>query len=54
MPEKVEGVTIVNSTTIAIANDNDFDVGSVDANGNNVGKNKKCRIIVLNVPALNR
>lgn len=52
MPEKVEGLTIVNATTIAIANDNDFDVGSVDVNGLNVGKNKKCRVIVLSIPTL--
>lgn len=54
MPEKVEGLTIVDNTTIAIANDNDFDVGTVDANGNNVGTGKKCRVIVLQVPDISK
>lgn len=54
MPEKVEGLTIVNNTTLAIANDNDFDVGTVDVAGNNVGKNKKCRVIVLSVPDITK
>ena len=49
MPEKVEGLTIIDNTTLAIANDNDFDVGTVDAAGNNKGSGKKCRVIVLKV-----
>ena len=49
MPEKIEGLTIIDNTTLAIANDNDFDVGTVDAAGNNKGSGKKCRVIVLKV-----
>lgn len=54
MPEKVEGLTIVDNTTLAIANDNDFDVGTIDANGNNVGIGKKCRVIILSVPDITK
>jgi len=35
VPGKVEGVALVNCTTFAIANDNDFNIGTFDGNGNN-------------------
>ena len=36
MPDKIEGIAIVNSTTLAVANDNDFDLGTFDVSGNNI------------------
>jgi hypothetical protein len=30
MPDKIEGVTVVDGQTIAVANDNDFDVNEFD------------------------
>ena len=52
MPEKIEGIAIVDATTIAIANDNDFDTGEFDADGRNVGSGKSSEIILVSVPAL--
>jgi len=34
-PPKIEGVAIIDAETIAIVNDNDFNLGEFDANGNN-------------------
>lgn len=52
LPDKVEGVAIVDDTTLAIANDNDFDVGTIDATGKNTAKNVKSRILTIHVPSL--
>ncbi len=52
LPDKIEGITIVDDTTLAIANDNDFDVGTIDATGKNTGKNTKSRILTIHVPSL--
>jgi hypothetical protein len=51
-PTKIEGVTVINDTTIAVANDNDFDVNEFDADGNLIGAGKTSEIIVISVPAL--
>lgn len=52
VPGKIEGVALVNCTTIAIANDNDFDIGTFDGNGNNVGTGAKStlQLITLDAP----
>jgi phytase-like protein len=50
LPEKIEGVAIVDATTIAVANDNDFDLGTFDENGNNVGKGIENQILLVQVP----
>ncbi len=50
MPGKIEGLAIVNKTTLAIANDNDFDVGPIGPDGMNQGTQKKSYIITLQVP----
>ena len=34
-PPKIEGIAIIDAQTIAIVNDNDFDLGEFDAAGNN-------------------
>jgi 3-phytase len=34
-PEKIEGVAVIDDHTLAIANDNDFNLGDFDAEGNN-------------------
>jgi hypothetical protein len=47
VPEKIEGVAIIDKNTIAIANDNDFDIGDFDTQGNNVGKNAKSKIVII-------
>src|ERR1051326_8971149 len=40
IPEKIEGIAVVDANTIAIWNDNDFDVGDFDAQGNNVVRDR--------------
>jgi len=49
VPEKIEGVALLDPKTIAVANDNDFDSeeSQYDAEGNNVGKGKKSQILVI-------
>jgi hypothetical protein len=50
IPEKIEGIAVVDQNTIAICNDNDFDVGDVDAQGNNVGKGTKNAMLIIQLP----
>lgn len=53
VPGKVEGVALVNCTTIAIANGNDFNIGTFDSNGNNVNAspvNSVIQLIALDTP----
>ena len=47
MPEKIEGVALVDPNTIAVSNDNDFDSeeSQYDAEGNNIGKGKVSQIL---------
>ena len=49
MPEKIEGVALVDHQTIAVSNDNDFDSeeSKYDAQGNNLGKGKKSYILII-------
>ncbi len=51
MPEKIEGVAIVDARTIAVANDNDFDLGTFDSAGNNHGAGTRSVICVLRLEA---
>jgi hypothetical protein len=49
MPEKIEGVAVIDRHTIAIANDNDFDSeeSKFDEDGNNLGKGKKTQLFII-------
>jgi hypothetical protein len=51
MPEKIEGIALLDRNTIAVANDNDFDSeeSKYDAEGNNVGKGKKSHILLIHL-----
>jgi hypothetical protein len=51
IPEKIEGVAILNANTIAVSNDNDFDSeeSRYDEQGNNVGKGKKSHIVTISL-----
>jgi hypothetical protein len=42
MPEKIEGIAIIDHNTIAVSNDNDFDI-----EGNNAGSGVKTKILVI-------
>jgi len=50
IPQKIEGLTILDDRTVAIANDNDFGVGSFAVNGNSctlVDSGRQSQILVL-------
>ena len=47
MPAKLEGIALVDPLTLAVANDNDFDIGKFDKNGNNVGKGEKSQLLTI-------
>ena len=47
LPEKIEGIAVLDARTIAIANDNDFDIGDFDREGNNHGAGIKGRLCIL-------
>jgi hypothetical protein len=51
VPEKIEGIALLDQNTIAIANDNDFDSeeSQYDAEGNNIGKGKKSQILLIHL-----
>ena len=51
MPEKIEGIALLDRHTIAVANDNDFDSedSKYDAAGNDIGKGKKTLILVISL-----
>jgi hypothetical protein len=50
MPDKIEGIAIVDRSTVAVANDNDFDIGNFDPSGNNVGQGLKSKILLVTLP----
>jgi hypothetical protein len=51
IPDKIEGVSVIDRNTIAVCNDNDFDIDErgMDGAGNNVGKGAKSRIVVISL-----
>jgi hypothetical protein len=51
MPEKIEGIALLDQNTLVVANDNDFDSeeSKYDADGNNIGKGKLCQILMISL-----
>ncbi len=47
VPDKIEGVAMIDNKTIAVSNDNDFECCTFDASGNNVGNGVKSKILVI-------
>jgi hypothetical protein len=47
VPEKLEGVAILDASTLVVANDNDFDIGKFDSKGNNVGQGERTQIVTI-------
>jgi hypothetical protein len=50
VPDKVEGLVVLDQTTVAIVSDNDFDIGKFDEHGNNVGQGVKTKVVVIGLP----
>ncbi|MBV9389839.1 MAG: esterase-like activity of phytase family protein [Chroococcidiopsidaceae cyanobacterium CP_BM_ER_R8_30] len=50
MPKKIEGLTIVNPTTLAVGNDNDFGFDGFDATGRAVNNNVPNELVILRLP----
>ena len=51
VPEKIEGIALLDAQTLAISNDNDFDSeeSKYDSEGNNLGKGKKSQILLISL-----
>ena len=49
-PDKFEGLALIDSTTIAVVNDNDFGVRSIDKSGKVVRSGSPPRLVVIRVP----
>lgn len=47
VPDKIEGLTLVDNSTIAIINDNDFAIGDFDEEGNNIGTGVPSQILFV-------
>lgn len=47
MPDKVEGIAVLGPRTIAVANDNDFGLGTFDTNGQLIDSGIKSKILLL-------
>jgi phytase-like protein len=50
VPEKIEGLAVLDVTTIAVSNDNDFDMGEFNSRGDNVGAGVKNHIVFVTLP----
>jgi hypothetical protein len=51
MPTKLEGLVIMDKDTVVISNDNDFQIGDFDANGNNITAGFQSKLFVIKLPA---
>jgi len=49
VPDKLEGLAILDPSTIVVANDNDFDVDKFDKNGANQGKGDKSMLVTISL-----
>ena len=49
-PDKFEGLALIDSTTIAVVNDNDFGVSAIDSRGRVVRGGSAPRLVVIRVP----
>lgn len=47
VPDKIEGVAVVDPSTIAVANDNDFDLGEFDFDGRNQPRRVRSEVVVI-------
>ena len=52
VPGKIEGVAVVDATTVAIANDNDFDVNEFDAEGRHISTGATSQVLLVRTAPL--
>lgn len=50
VPGKIEGVAVIDDTTIAITNDNDFQITEVGADGKNIPTGTPNEILIISIP----
>jgi len=50
VPGKVEGVAVIDDNTIAIANDNDFQITEVGPDGKNIPTGTPSELLIINIP----
>lgn len=51
VPDKIEGMTLLDNETLVIANDNDFGIGDFDAEGNNISTGVPSQILFIKLAA---
>lgn len=51
VPDKIEGISVIDNDTIAIVNDNDFGVGTFDENGQLQSTGTPSRILIIDLSA---
>ena len=49
-PDKFEGLALVNPTTLAVVNDNDFGVESIDSKGRVTRSQSAARLVLIRLP----
>ena len=49
IPPKIEGVAKLDAQRLVIANDNDFDLGTFDGNGNNLGTGDQNLLLIISL-----
>lgn len=49
MPDKIEGIALVDADTLAVINDNDFALGDFDADGNNINNGVPNQILMIDL-----
>jgi hypothetical protein len=47
MPDKIEGVAVLDDQTVAVINDNDFDIGLFDASGRHQGAGAQSQLLII-------
>jgi hypothetical protein len=47
---KLEGLAILDASTIVLANDNDFNIGDFDADGNNIPEGVQSQLLTIKLP----
>jgi hypothetical protein len=50
MPDKIEGITVIDGETVAVINDNDFDIDEFDESGQHIGEGRQSQLLVIQTP----